>query len=198
MSRAELISNVSRIGPQGGCMLFRKEEAIDIDSHADWSICEYLLGVKLFFVFVFQVIRKSAWACLQLQLILANEILDHKIVFVWFEKSKLAFDKISRKWTTRYTSNLSEHHWRYFPVFACNSHQRPLDTSEDYIRALKAERFKVVNIEDLGPQRALCWYGFNVQSIRNQKLCRDIMWGSNFFVRVTNFYLLKPKYSATM
>lgn len=191
MSRAELISNVSRIGSRVDLYVVPQEEAIDIDSHADWSICEYLLRRKtiLFCVSGYPEIGLGhVYNCL----ILANEILDHKIVFLVDSKSQLAFDKISEMNYEVYiqtSANIIEDISSFSPAVVINDR---LDTSEDYIRALKSRAFKVVNIEDLGPGARYADMVFNAIYPESEALPGHYV-GSNFFCARDEFYLLKPK-----
>ncbi|MBL7840228.1 MAG: acylneuraminate cytidylyltransferase [Cyclobacteriaceae bacterium] len=191
ISRAESISNDSRIGSRVDLYVVPQEEAIDIDTHADWSICEYLLRRKtvLFCVSGYPEIGLGhVYNCL----ILANEILDHRIVFLVDSKSQLAFDKISE-------SNYEVHIQTSEDIIDDISSLSPavvindrLDTTEDYIRALKSRAFKVVNIEDLGTGARHADMVFNAIYPEAEALPGHFV-GSNYFCARDEFYLLKQK-----
>jgi spore coat polysaccharide biosynthesis predicted glycosyltransferase SpsG len=83
-------------------------------------------------------------------LLVANDILDHKITFLVNKGSELAYDKISSKNYPVYiqkNENILDDICSLSPDVVINDR---LDSSEEYISSLKEQGYKVVNFEDLG------------------------------------------------
>jgi CMP-N-acetylneuraminic acid synthetase/spore coat polysaccharide biosynthesis predicted glycosyltransferase SpsG len=149
ISKATNLTTGSRIGENVTLFELNKHESIDIDSHEDWALCEYYLKQKhiLFRVSGYNEIGLGhIYNCL----IIANEILNHRISFIVDNKSELGFQKIRENNFTVYHQlheNIIDDITLLKPDLVIND---CLDTSEEYVSSLKAKGFKVVNIEDLG------------------------------------------------
>ena len=191
IAKASAINQKSRIGKKVDLYAVPQDEAIDIDTYADWSICEYLLGRKtvLFCVSGYPEIGLGhVYNCL----ILANEILDHKIIFLVDSKSQLAFDKIKEsnyEVHMQASENLVDDIVRISPELVINDR---LDTTAEYIASLKKHTLKVVNIEDLGEGSRHADMVFNAIYPEAEALPNHFI-GSNYFCARDEFYLLEPK-----
>jgi len=149
ITRTECISVDNRIGENVVLFSLSYKEAIDIDSHADWGLCEYYLRRKKL-LFVVSGYQEIGLGHVYNTLSLANGIVDHEIVFLVDDKSQLAFEKISSKnykVFKQQNSNIVNDIKKIKPDVVINDR---LDTSADYIQSLKEQGFKVINFEDLG------------------------------------------------
>lgn len=149
ITRAAVIAPDTRIGNMVDLFLLKGGEAIDIDTYEDWSICEFILKRKtvLFVVSGYESIGMGhVYRCL----LLAAGILNHQVVFLVDDESPLAYDKIN------------QHHYEVYmqrkddilddidalaPDVVIND---ILDTTENYVVALKRQGVTVINFEDLG------------------------------------------------
>jgi CMP-N-acetylneuraminic acid synthetase/spore coat polysaccharide biosynthesis predicted glycosyltransferase SpsG len=148
ISRAAVVTPNARIGKVVDLYEVPTGESIDIDSHEDWSLCEYLLQRKtiLFCVAGYQQIGLGhVYNCLTL----AHHIMNHKIIFLVDKKSDLAYNKIKENNFEVYQQeqSLVEDIINLSPDVVINDR---LDTDRDYIVSLRKAGLKVVNIEDLG------------------------------------------------
>lgn len=150
ISRRRVVSEASRIGGYISLYLLDNAEAIDIDDYDHWALCEYHLRRKKV-LFVVAGNRTIGLGHVYNALLLAHEILDHDIAFLVDNDSQLAKEKIQE---SNYTvimqgnENLIEDIKHINPDVVVNDR---LDTSADYIFALKELGCFVVNFEDLGP-----------------------------------------------
>ncbi|HEY9049468.1 MAG TPA: acylneuraminate cytidylyltransferase [Ohtaekwangia sp.] len=148
ISRASIVTPAARIGKAVDLYEVPVGEAIDIDSHEDWSLCEYLLQRKtiLFCISGYpQIGLGHVYNCLTL----AHHIMNHKIVFLVDKKSDLAFAKIKENnfEVHQEETSLLEDIQKLAPDIVVNDR---LDTDANYVKQLRQLGFKVVNIEDLG------------------------------------------------
>jgi len=149
ISHYSVVREDSRIGEKVDLFELPSDEAIDIDTYEDWALCEYYLKKKtiVFNVAGYQEIGLGhVYNCL----ILANEILDHRIKFIVDSKSDLAFEKISASNYEVYqqkTDDLVEEIASLNPDLVIND---VLDTNEEFILNLKYIGIKILNFEDLG------------------------------------------------
>ena len=96
ITRAECITSNSRIGPNVELVSVSEKESIDIDTFADWGLCEYYLRRKKL-IFVVSGYREIGLGHVYNTLLLANDLIEHEISFLVDSKSQLAFEKISSK-----------------------------------------------------------------------------------------------------
>jgi CMP-N-acetylneuraminic acid synthetase/spore coat polysaccharide biosynthesis predicted glycosyltransferase SpsG len=149
ISRTSVVGPTSRIGKKVNLFVVPTHEAIDIDSFEDWALCEYFLNRKIivFSVSGYQEIGLGhVYNCLTL----ANQILDHRVIFLVDSKSELAYSKIAESNYEVYrqkTASLEDDVIALKPFLVVNDR---LDTSKESIQKLKAHNIQIVNIEDLG------------------------------------------------
>jgi len=149
ITRKEIITQDNRIGKNVELHVLSNGEEIDIDTYEDWNLCEYHLKRK-HIVFVVTGNSKVGLGHVYNTLLLANDILNHKITFLVDSDSKMAYDKISSKNYPVFiqkNKNILEDIQKLKPDLVINDR---LDTNENYIDKLKDLGFKVVNFEDLG------------------------------------------------
>jgi CMP-N-acetylneuraminic acid synthetase len=149
MCRNRVIKSETRIGRNVDLFVLSNDEAIDIDSYEDWSLCEYYLK-RRHILFVVTGNREVGLGHVYNTLQIANDILQHNVSFLVDKDSEMAFDKIQQKnypVFLQQRDNIVEDIIRLKPHLVVND---ILDTSEDYVSSLHKEGFKVINFEDLG------------------------------------------------
>ncbi|GAB3334723.1 glycosyltransferase [Marivirga atlantica] len=149
ISRTDIIRENSRIGKEVDLYILPEEQAIDIDSFQDWSVCEYLLSRKRI-VFSVSGYPEIGLGHVYNCLILASELVDHELIFLVDEKSELAFNKISAynyKVLKQQAENLVDDVIGLKPDAVINDR---LDTSISYIRKINKAGILTINFEDLG------------------------------------------------
>lgn len=149
ITRSDFVKKTSRFGKKVEVYPLSKKEAIDIDDFDDWSLCEYYLNRKTI-LFVVRGNSEIGMGHVYNTLSIANEILNHRIIFLVDNTSELALKKISESNYEVYmqnSSNIIEDIKGFSPDVIIND---ILDTSEDYILGLKKLSYKVINFEDLG------------------------------------------------
>jgi len=149
ITRAEIISEKNRIGNNVKLFCLADKESIDIDNYSDWGLCEYYLRRKRL-IFVVSGYQEIGLGHVYNTLLLANDIVDHEILFLVDNKSQLAYDKISEK---NYPVNIQKYTDLLDDIKALNPDviiNDILDTDKHYIQSLKNQNYKVINFEDLG------------------------------------------------
>ncbi len=133
---------------------FLNDRAIEIQSYQDWWICEHLLRRK-HIVFVVAGWPAIGMGHIYRALMLAHEIMDHKISFVCTRESELAVESIARRdyhSTRQGEEELAETVLKLRPDLVVND---ILNTDLEYMGALKAEGIPCINFEDEGEGAAL-------------------------------------------
>ena len=144
-----VVTPKSRIGEKLTLIELSRDEAVDIDSDLDWWVVEKLLQRRRI-VFRVDGYREIGLGHVYRTLTLAHRILDHEILFLMDSRYPLGI-RLVRDRNYRVVEFSGD------PVRALEELKPDLvindilDTEEDYIRALKARGFFVVNFEDLGP-----------------------------------------------
>ncbi len=149
ITRTPFITKNSRFGKKIELFPLSKKEAIDIDDFDDWNLCEYYLKRKTI-LFVVSGNSRIGMGHVYNTLSIANEILDHRIVFLVDSTSKLAYDKIAE-------SNYEVYIQEQSSVIQDIELIKPdviindiLDTSEEYILELRQREYRIINFEDIG------------------------------------------------
>ncbi|TDS65023.1 cytidylyltransferase domain-containing protein [Myroides indicus] len=149
ITRQDIIKPNNRIGKNVELFVLGNGEEIDIDTYDDWNICEYHIRKK-HIVFVVTGNNVVGLGHVYNTLLIANDILNHKISFLVDKDSQLAFDKIASKNYPVYIQkedNIIEDIKNLSPDIVINDR---LDTTSEYMNNLKSLDFKVINFEDLG------------------------------------------------
>lgn len=152
--RREVLTETSRIGPNVVLHELDMPESIDIDSHADWGIVTHFLKRKKF-LFVVTGHRKVGMGHVYNSLLIANDLAHHDVSFLVDADSKLAYDAISaRNYPVHLQTGASivDDIARFNPDVIVTDR---LDTSVDYMVALRRIGSRLINVEDLGPGAAL-------------------------------------------
>jgi len=150
IARRRVVTPTSRFGRRVEVWPVSARESIDIDTYADWALCEYYLNRKRI------LLVTSGYSIIGLghvynMLAIAGGILGHEIVFIVDRQSQLAYDTIA---SYNYPVLMAEDDdlagfvVRQEPGIIIND---LLDTTEAYVLRLKALNVPVINFEDLGP-----------------------------------------------
>lgn len=147
-SKREVITPNSRIGDNVSLFEVDKHESVDIDSPMDWWIVEKLLEKKRV------ILRVDGYEQIGLghifrSLTLANNIMDHEVIFLMDGRHQLGIDIVSSQ---NFTIEIFEGDplskiQNMNPDIVIND---ILDTTKEYVLALKELNIKVFNFEDLG------------------------------------------------
>ena len=149
ITKSEYVTPLSRFGKRIEIFPLSKRESIDIDDFEDWSLCEFYLKRKLI-LFVVSGNSEIGMGHVYNTLSIANEILNHSLVFLVDKASKLAYDKIAESNYTVYMQGdllLTEEIFKINPdviIHDC------LDTDAEYMKALSQRSYCLINFEDLG------------------------------------------------
>ena len=150
LTRTRCISEGGRIGPRVDLFLLAGAESIDIDSYEDWSLCEYYLRRKKI-LFVVSGYKEIGLGHVYNTLLLANDILNHEVVFLVDARSEMAYRKIAERnypVQIQRSADIVDDIRCLSPDMVVND---VLDTTDEYMLALKNLGCKILNFEDLGP-----------------------------------------------
>lgn len=191
LTRARIVTQNSRIGANVQLALLSHGEEIDIDSQEEWSLCEYHLKRK-FILFVTCGNSTIGLGHVYNTLLIANDIVQHRIEFLVDSTSDLAYQKIA-------ASNYTVHMQRSLEIVDHIRYLRPdvvindcLDTSVEFIKQLKTQGMTVINFEDLGPGAEYADLVVNAIYPEEKVLPRHYF-GPKFFLLRDEFILTKPR-----
>jgi spore coat polysaccharide biosynthesis predicted glycosyltransferase SpsG len=145
-----LVDDGRRVGENPSFHEVSREEGIDIDTYSDWKLAESQLQRK---DVIYRLIGNgdAGTGHVYRGITIADHIFDHDILFAVESKDDLAMQKLDESnydyrvfddepALLQYVQNAS-------PDIIIND---ILDTSEEYIKEIKASTSRVVNFEDLG------------------------------------------------
>lgn len=193
ITKEKFITEYSRIGNNVQIFPLSKKESIDIDNFEDWNLCEYYLKrKKILFVVVGNSIVGTGHVYNTLSI--ANEILEHRIVFLVTKGSELAHSKIQEMNYEVYlqkNSNIIEDINKINPDIVVND---LLDTDRLYIEKLKSETNAklVINFEDLGEGSELADLVINAM-YPEKKMIPNHYFGARYFILRDEFLYTKQK-----
>lgn len=149
ITRDTIITENNRIGKNVDLLVLEGGQEIDIDTFNDWNLCEYLLKKKKI-LFVVAGNATIGLGHVYNTLIIANDILNHEVEFLVTADSQLAYDVISSKnykVSIQSQGALIEDIKSINPAIIIND---MLDTSVEYMTAVKKYGAHIINFEDLG------------------------------------------------
>lgn len=151
IARRDTMTPQSRIGAQVGVFEVPVEEAADIDSREDWVVCESLLGRKKI-AFRVDGHRELGLGHVYRALTLAYELIEHDVVFVCDASCREGVDKLraSHMPVVEVDSDEELVRWAASARLDVFVNDR-LDTSAEYVAALRPHVGRFVTFEDLGP-----------------------------------------------
>lgn len=149
ISKSCFIKENSRFGKNIEVYPLSKRESIDIDDYDDWSLCEFYLKRKKL-LFVVSGNSTIGMGHVYNTLSIANEILNHRVIFLVDKTSDLAYNKISESNYEVYmqeNEHIVDDIHKFKPDVVIND---ILDTDVEYVKTLKERDYVVINFEDLG------------------------------------------------
>lgn len=139
----------TRIGERIELLVMPQDRAVDIDTYQDWAVAEFLLRRRRV-VFVVAGNAELGLGHAYRALMLAHEFVDHDVRFLCLVGSELAAEQIARANYPVETVAFDKLVGRLAedpPALVVND---ILDTTADYVAALRKLGCRVVNFEDLG------------------------------------------------
>lgn len=191
ITKSEFIEPHNRLGKKIDLFLLSDGEEIDIDDYKDWSICEYYLNRK-HIVFVVTGNKQFGLGHVYNTLIIANDLTNHHISFLVDAESELAYTKIRSKNFNVYkqhSNSLAQDVIALAPDIVIND---KLDTSYQYMKVLKENNIKVINIEDRGSGARLADMVINAIYSSKEFLAKHYF-GYHYYVIRDEFLLKTPK-----
>lgn len=190
MARPENFKKNTRIGKNIDLFIVPSNEKIDIDDFEDWSVCEfYLKRKRILFVVIGN--KTVGLGHVYNALSLADEILDHQVLFLVDRNSKLAYNKI-------YSSNHVVYLQKEKDLLKDIKKLEPdviindvLDTKKSYITSLKKISELVINFEDLGKGSHYADLVINAMYPESRKF-RNHYYGHRYFVLRNEFQFSNP------
>lgn len=191
ISRSDIVTPTNRIGKNVELFVLSNGQEIDIDTYDDWNLCEYHIRKKNI-LFVVTGNNTVGLGHVYNTLLIANDILNHKISFLVDKDSQLAFNKIALKNYPVYIQkedNIIEDIKKLSPDIIIND---ILDTTAEYVEMLKSLNFKVINFEDLG--EGARYADLVVNAIYPEKaILKNHFFGHNYFVLRDEFIYSNQK-----
>lgn len=187
ITRSHIISDCNRIGSKVSLHLLANGEDIDIDTYEDWNLCEYYIKRK-HIVFVVSGYSEIGLGHVYNTLLIANDILNHRIEFLVDNQSQLAYEKIAAKnYSVRIqtSDNLADDVLAIKPDVVINDR---LDTSVEYIAKIKSAGIQVINFEDLGEGASKADLVINAIYPEKEVLPRHYF-GHEYFILRDEFFL---------
>ena len=191
ITRSSVISETSRIGKNVDLYLLTGSEAIDVDTYEDWSLCEYHLRHRKI-LFVVSGNKSIGLGHVYNCLLLANDILDHEVVFLVDNDSSLALEKIKEKNYPVYmqkSEDLIDDIRQISPDVIINDR---LDTDTEYMKKLKELSSKIINFEDLGSGSSMADLVVNAM-YPEKEIFPNHYYGHKYFVLRDEFILTPAK-----
>ena len=191
ITRKDIITPTNRIGKNVELYILSNGEEIDIDTYEDWNLCEYHLKRKniLFVVTGNDIVGLGH---VYNTLLVANDILNHKITFLVDKDSKLAYDKISLKNYPVFiqeSENILDDIKKFNPDLVIND---KLDTTLEYMQGLKKLSIKTLNFEDLGEGSKIADLVINAIYPEKQ-IIKNHYFGHDYFILRDEFIYSETK-----
>lgn len=191
ITRGNVISENNRIGHKVELVLLNAGEEIDIDTYDDWNLCEYYLKRQRI-LFVVTGNNAVGLGHVYNTLLIANDILNHQILFLVDKQSELAYQAIKEKNYSVYIQkydNIIEDIHKHKPNIVIND---ILDTTESYVNELKHQGYKVINFEDLGDGAKKADIVFNAIYPEKEKVDK-YYFGQDYFILRDEFVFSSTK-----
>lgn len=191
-SRRNFIREDSRLGSNIDIIEVSREESVNIETYEDWWIAENHLQKKRTAIVV-NASDEIGTSHINRCLSLASKLVFHDVLFLIDEKYQLSIDIVSGNNFSYVVyediPDLIEELKKFGPQIVIND---ILDTSEEYISALKNEGYFVVNFEDLGVGSSLADVVFD--DLYEHDLGElNVFTGHKYFVLKDEFYYQPPK-----
>ncbi|MCR4591343.1 MAG: UDP-2,4-diacetamido-2,4,6-trideoxy-beta-L-altropyranose hydrolase [Lachnospiraceae bacterium] len=193
ITKRECVNEKGRIGENVSVFETDPEEAVDIDTYADWIEAEAILKRKrVLFRAVGQ--RKLGMGHIYRCLSLAYKLIGHEVLFVTDSESEMGIEKLKSaffpyeviKDNDSYEKVLEE--WK--PDIVVND---ILDTDEETVRLERRYAKRIVNFEDVGPGAYLADAVINALYENHPDKPGNVYEGSDYFFIRDEFLEENPK-----
>lgn len=192
ITKRECVSEQGRIGQKVSIYEISVDEAVDIDTEADWIVAESILRRKKI---IFRTVGKQQlgmghiYRCLTF----AYKLTGHQFLFVIDEDSEMGIKKVQESFfPVKIVKNDSEFEQlliAYEPDILVND---ILDTTEEYMKMVTKHAQRVVNFEDIGAGAKYADAVINALYERGEKLHNEY-YGSKYFCIRDEFLEEVPK-----
>ena len=174
ITKREYMSENNRIGQKVSVFDMPEKEAIDIDSYADWMVCEQELSKKRI-IFRADGYRELGMGHIYRCLTLAYSLTGHEILFVTREDRQEGYEKLLASHMQVKTIECDEDFYQIIsewkPDVVVND---CLNTERKYVKELKKRVKRVVTLEDIGS-------GADVADATINALYEDDSKGENYY-----------------
>jgi spore coat polysaccharide biosynthesis predicted glycosyltransferase SpsG/CMP-N-acetylneuraminic acid synthetase len=192
ITKRECVSEQGRIGQKVSIYEISVDEAVDIDTEADWIVAESILRRKKI---IFRTVGKQQlgmghiYRCLTF----AYKLTGHQFLFVIDEDSEMGIRKVQESFfPVKIVKNDNEFEQLlidYEPDILVND---ILDTTEEYMKMVTKYVQRVVNFEDIGAGAKYADAVINALYERGEKLHNEY-YGSKYFCIRDEFLEEVPK-----
>lgn len=191
ISKREYVKSDSRFGPKVSVFEVPEEQCIDIDSAQDWWIAEKELSKKSILIRT-EGYREIGLGHIYRCLLLANNLIDHDILFVISNKSDLGIRKLHESnypyVIVEDDNEVGDLIVKYKADILIND---ILDTTKEYVTYCKSFGVRVVNFEDLGSGAEVADAVIN-DLYEKQNNNKNHYWGSDYYCIRDEFLLSQP------
>ena len=191
ITKREFVKENTRFGSKIGVYEISEDEAIDIDSYMDWSLCENILKKKKIFLRC-NGYKKIGMGHIYHCLTLAYHLTGHDITFILNEEYEDGINKIKESYFPYKIIKNDEDFYQLIeaekPDIIVND---CLDTTEEYMKNLKKRCAKVVTIEDLGPGASIADICINAL-YENSKGIGNVYAGEKYICLREEFLISTP------
>ena len=187
-TRRQFVHEDSRLGTNIDIVEVSREERVNIQTYEDWWIAENYLQKKRTAIVV-NASEEIGVSHINRCLSLASKLVFHEVLFLIDEHYQLGIDIVDRNNFSYKTYDDKNVLKQYSPQIVIND---ILDTSVEYISALKEEGYFVVNFEDLGVGSDLADVVFD-DLYEHELGARNVFTGHKYFVLKDEFYYQPPK-----
>ena len=192
ITNSKIITKTDRIGKNVELFLLKGGEEIDIDTYEDWSLCEYYLRRKRVLI-ITSGYKEIGLGHIYRTINIANDILNHELIFLTDKKSKAGFDKIK-------SMNYTVHIQKNDDILKDISELKPdiiindiLDTEINYMQSIKKICKKLINFEDCGKGAEYADIVVNALYPEKRTLKKGHYFGHKYFIARDEFILSEPK-----
>lgn len=196
ISKRSVVKENTRFGENVSVFPMPEHEAGDIDTVEDWVIAEMNLNRKNILIRL-EGYPEIGTGHIFRGILLAQNLMEHNVIFAISEKSSLAMEKIEAS------------HYKYISIksndevssIIVNNNidiviNDILDTDESYIKSLKDKGVRVVNFEDRGAGSFLADATINAlyeKPYDDNYEKKNFYWGSKYYLIREEFLINEPK-----
>ncbi|MDD3172597.1 MAG: glycosyltransferase [Herbinix sp.] len=192
ITKREFVTNSSRLGNKIGVFEVLENESIDIDSEADWIVCESMLNRKKI-IFRVDGEEKLGMGHIYRCLTLAYKLIGHDLCFITKKQCDLGVRKLEQSFFPMKVIEQEEDMWsfleEYKPDIIIND---ILNTSEEYMLKLRSYVKRIINFEDEGEGSNLADGVINAL-YDNKKGQKNVYSGFEYFCIRDEFIQTRPK-----